>query len=49
MLPQGPARTWCADVALESLMVDSDSMSVSPTQLRTLIDEAASIPNCMGA
>ncbi len=40
VLPQGPARTWCASAALNSLRGRSDRPSVLSNQLRTLIGEA---------
>jgi hypothetical protein len=39
-LPQGPARTWCAGAALDSLIRRSDRPSIPANQLRTLIGEA---------
>jgi hypothetical protein len=40
VLPQGPARSWCASAALDSLTSRSDRPSVPANQLRTLIGEA---------
>ena len=40
ILPQGPARTWCAGVALESLFGPFGRSSVPAHQLRQLIGEA---------
>jgi hypothetical protein len=39
-LPQGPARTWCAGAALDSLIRRSDRPSIPANQLHTLIREA---------
>jgi hypothetical protein len=40
VLPQGPARTWCANAALDSLIRHSGRSSVPANQLRTLLGEA---------
>jgi hypothetical protein len=39
VLPQGPARTWCANAALDSLIRPSGRPSVLVNQLHTLIRE----------